>query len=484
MKDLGTVITFYSYKGGTGRTMALANTGVELARKSAGKVLMVDWDLEAPGLHDFFPEVEVERRKHERRPAGLLELFERANEYSERAFELSRENACAFWDNVVFDEHVARTDEPSLHLMRAGRFDPDYGTRVSSLPWRDLFERCPDMFKAFAERLAAEYDYVLIDSRTGLTDSSGICTMLLPDRLVVVFNPNRQSLSGGIDLARRATAYRSQSADARPLIVFPLASRVEISEDELRRRWRYGSNGIAGYQPQFERLFEEAYGLPVCDLEQYFDEVQIQHTTSYAYGERIAVREESSDRLSLARSYQRFVHALQATKGPWLFKAAEAADRSPKVAADHVLAEMEAARRFHLRLARRARRWDAIAIGGIGLVALVIVSIAFARAFGSVEFDSTSLLLAGTLLIFTIELSRRFFAFNAVYESHARAASSLGKERALFLAGARPYGADENPVTLLVERFEGIGAESQEAVLLARRGQSLFNPRQGSSRDL
>ena len=49
----GTIVTFYSYKGGTGRTMALANVAWILA--SAGKkVLVVDWDLEAPGLHRYF----------------------------------------------------------------------------------------------------------------------------------------------------------------------------------------------------------------------------------------------------------------------------------------------------------------------------------------------------------------------------------------------------------------------------------------------
>ena len=49
----GQVVTFYSYKGGTGRTMALANVAWILA--AAGKrVLVADWDLEAPGLHKFF----------------------------------------------------------------------------------------------------------------------------------------------------------------------------------------------------------------------------------------------------------------------------------------------------------------------------------------------------------------------------------------------------------------------------------------------
>jgi len=47
------IVTFYSYKGGVGRTMALANIAVLLARQHGRKVLAVDWDLEAPGLHRF-----------------------------------------------------------------------------------------------------------------------------------------------------------------------------------------------------------------------------------------------------------------------------------------------------------------------------------------------------------------------------------------------------------------------------------------------
>ena len=49
----GQVITFYSYKGGTGRTMALANVAWILA-SNGKRVLAVDWDLESPGLHKFF----------------------------------------------------------------------------------------------------------------------------------------------------------------------------------------------------------------------------------------------------------------------------------------------------------------------------------------------------------------------------------------------------------------------------------------------
>ena len=49
----GQIITFYSYKGGTGRTMALANVAWIIA-SNGKRVLCVDWDLESPGLHKFF----------------------------------------------------------------------------------------------------------------------------------------------------------------------------------------------------------------------------------------------------------------------------------------------------------------------------------------------------------------------------------------------------------------------------------------------
>ena len=51
----GQVITFYSYKGGTGRSMALANIACLLARQSGqGRgVLVIDWDLEARACTAF-----------------------------------------------------------------------------------------------------------------------------------------------------------------------------------------------------------------------------------------------------------------------------------------------------------------------------------------------------------------------------------------------------------------------------------------------
>ena len=68
----GEIITFYSYKGGTGRTMALADVAWILA-SNGKRVLVVDWDLEAPGLHRYFrpllPDKELAKSE------GVLDMF-------------------------------------------------------------------------------------------------------------------------------------------------------------------------------------------------------------------------------------------------------------------------------------------------------------------------------------------------------------------------------------------------------------------------
>ncbi|MDM0085716.1 hypothetical protein QTI17_34575 [Variovorax sp. J31P179] len=50
---MGTIVTFYSYKGSVGRSMALANVALLLAQRGL-RVLGVDWDLKASRLERYF----------------------------------------------------------------------------------------------------------------------------------------------------------------------------------------------------------------------------------------------------------------------------------------------------------------------------------------------------------------------------------------------------------------------------------------------
>jgi MinD-like ATPase involved in chromosome partitioning or flagellar assembly len=327
----GQVVAFYSFKGGTGRSMALSNVGCLLAAEASRPVLLVDWDLEAPGLDRYFRKQmfgafrgaeEVQNKS-----PGLIDLFidlrnriDKLDPDTHQDFEA----AAAMLREVPLEDYIIKTDIPALHLIKAGGYDREYAQRIGTFDWLTLYRRSPFLLRAFAARLTKDYRYVLIDSRTGLTDTSGICTMLLPEILVAVFTPNLQSLAGVVDLIQEAARYRSQSDDLRPLVIYPLPSRVEASEPALRQQWRFGDAkaGIGGFQPAFEQAFKDIYGLAECKLDAYFDDVQIQQITKYAYGEEIAVLvEETRDRFSLTRSYQRFAARLQSGQLPWIASA-------------------------------------------------------------------------------------------------------------------------------------------------------------------
>jgi Mrp family chromosome partitioning ATPase len=353
----GKIITFYSYKGGTGRSMALVNLACLLSRRADVKkgVLAIDWDLEAPGLHWFFRDA----RSASTPPVpsggprkGVIELFAHLDSGIQNSSSdpLGEEAAQEIVGKVAIEDFVTSTPISRVSLMSAGCFDSDYGERVSRFDWRRLFERAPSLIRCLGELLASKYDYVLVDSRTGVNDISGICTALLPDQLVLVFTPNHQSLITGIESVRRATRYRMQSDDLRQLAVFPLPSRVDLSEPQLLEKWRFGDpsqqEDQQGYQSRFEALFTDVYGLPSCSLKNYFDEVQIQHVPRYSYGEEIAVLQERGNRLSISRSYATVSDILATDQSPWTMPPAGPADADLKPGLLPAATKIEAAKEY------------------------------------------------------------------------------------------------------------------------------------------
>ena len=190
------VVTFYSFKGGVGRTMALVNVATELARRGRN-VLMVDFDLEAPGIDTFSLEFTDSRK------GGVVDFV---SEYIETGYAPD----CQDYIKQVTD---LPNDCGNLWLMPAGRKDGGYAQKLNNLNWLELYEE-KDGYLLF-EDLKAQWkdtinpDYVLIDSRTGHTDVSGICTRHLPDAVVLLFFPNSQNLHG---LKQIVEAIRAEKA--------------------------------------------------------------------------------------------------------------------------------------------------------------------------------------------------------------------------------------------------------------------------------
>lgn len=339
----GEVYTFYSYKGGTGRSMGLVNCAGLIAQHlptEAPPLLLVDFDLEAPGLHRYLDPC-VDRKALAAAP-GVLELFEALAAQvdallTERGVKaLDDESAAELLTQFDLTAYRVPVRLPGadqsapvrLQLITAGRFDEQYDARLAAFDWPRLYARAPALFRAFSARVASEHSFVFVDSRTGLSDTSGISTMLLPDVLVVVFTPNSQSLTGIEHLVRRAFEYRQQASDSRPLRVYPLASRVDNQVEHFRQVWRLGDvhhalfGQVRGYQPLFQALFEQTLAADVASLgprlADYFDQVQVPHAADYAFGERLCFGlQASSDSLSIRGAYELFLPWLVTGAQPW-----------------------------------------------------------------------------------------------------------------------------------------------------------------------
>ena len=285
------VITFYSYKGGTGRSMALANIAWILATNQR-RVLVIDWDLEAPGLHRYFRPFLSDPDLTQIDSRGIIDfVYEYAKQAatplkegeSDRAWyrpytDLSRWTIPLHWPSGVPVEFAHRG---RIDFIPAGWQGPGYSERVTSFDWRHFYERLSGgaFLTAAKESLQEPYDYVLIDSRTGVSDTSGICTIHLPDALVVCFTLNNQSIAGAATVA-------SAVAEWRPEIpIFPVPMRVDTAEkDKLNRRRRF-------CRGQFGELVRR---LPGVDERVYWSKIEVPYFAYYAYEEILAPFEEEA----------------------------------------------------------------------------------------------------------------------------------------------------------------------------------------------
>ncbi|WP_371763453.1 KGGVGR-motif variant AAA ATPase [Massilia sp.] len=278
----GKVITFYSFKGGVGRTMAMAHVAFLIA--AAGKrVLVMDWDLEAPGLSYYYrglldPAVvrkirntpgildllwkwsgTVEQAKHPDQLKKLKEEFEQGEPFSLCVQSLVQ---CS-----VSQEFIGpRQNDMVLDFIGAGKSAIEtpklipYEEALPKFSWAKFFDEHAGGFAL--EKLGAwaraNYDYVFIDSRTGFADVAGVCTLQLPDVVVLCFVLNRQNIEGISKVAGAITEKRGNATDVR---IVPMRIKPREAQEESDGRARaiydltkFGKLNLSSVQEDFKSL--------------------------------------------------------------------------------------------------------------------------------------------------------------------------------------------------------------------------------------
>src|ERR1017187_2313521 len=293
------IVTCYSYKGGVGRSMAIANLAEYLCLKGA-RVVVIDWDLEAPGLESFFVTDRREVEKIRQNP-GLIDLI---LDYAKRFDRFARTEP-SLETEKIFEKiqptlpsvgnylqaiHKPAGDRACLLLLsagaRAGERFSGYSESVQAFDWAAFYDTCEgerffdwlrnDLLGA-GEDGSGLADVVLVDSRTGVSEMSGVCTRQLADVVVAFCAPNLQNLEGILEMVRsfrrpEILAWRG----GRPEIVL-VPTRIDISEIESRDR--------------FEKRFREveAQFLPsaFAKASRSFWDLQIPYIPKFAYEEAL-----------------------------------------------------------------------------------------------------------------------------------------------------------------------------------------------------
>ncbi len=292
-------IVFYSFKGGVGRTALCANLGVHLAKKGR-RVLLIDWDLRAPGLTDYLRPKRGSLRKH-----GVVDFLNAAAEI--KAEVLSRYDpieGLGSWDKAreqfdslevrpstlvsepiksqdssasrgekSLEEQLASAPEVDLKLIHAGssgglaRYvelhvnDPRWRACLARYFSEDLHCRCLRQIEHDGQRVdVPEFDLVFVDAQAG-----GAATSLLPrlnlfdSHLFLVGGLNQQNREGLLRMLREMTTpiepvHTDDPFGGRVIPLDHLATFVSVvvspmpdpSDDRPRRRLR-----------KFEELIDE-----------------------------------------------------------------------------------------------------------------------------------------------------------------------------------------------------------------------------------
>ncbi|MFF7279265.1 FxSxx-COOH system tetratricopeptide repeat protein [Streptomyces griseorubiginosus] len=272
----GSVITFYSYKGGTGRTMALANVAWILAA-NGHRVLAVDWDLEAPGLHRFFHP--FLRPSLLQATPGLVNLIddyrrEALRDLPDREPDWHRAYARVRPHALTLDWTFP---EPGcLDFLSAGRRHRDYPL-VGNMDWDSFYSDYGggQFFDAMREDMERHYDFTLIDSRTGHSDLADICTVQMPGTLVVCYTLSDQSIEGAAAVARHIEELYGDKG----IRVLPVAMRIDDGERD---------KADAGRALARERFDGLPHGMDADELAAYWGSVEIPYRPYYAYEEILA----------------------------------------------------------------------------------------------------------------------------------------------------------------------------------------------------
>ncbi|MBN2617366.1 MAG: AAA family ATPase [Spirochaetales bacterium] len=192
-KEYKNIVSFYSFKGGVGRTTAMILSAVELARKGK-KIVLIDFDLEAPGIASIFSTSNTDYYSNK----GILDLF--IDLSVNKVKQDSNINLIDYYfsitapdiigtnggELIIFPAASTSLTEPNNYIDKLSKVDLKYNENKKYLP-DHLFDSINEEIKP---------DFILVDSRTGINEIAGVLLTRYSSKIFLLFYGNQQNMFG------------------------------------------------------------------------------------------------------------------------------------------------------------------------------------------------------------------------------------------------------------------------------------------------
>jgi cellulose biosynthesis protein BcsQ len=262
------VVTFYSYKGGMGRTTSLCSYALNAALNEKKKVVIIDCDFEAPGYLNFF-RLANDLRILSGETNGVVEYF------LDRDFSKSQSlNIDNYYIRLNKDSYPNYPNQKELegldniYIFPAGNLSENFINTgeneetthrdhyLQGLARLDLSsqDKIINGFKNLLEEIdrTIKPDLILIDSRTGFNDIFGTTALVFSKAIVALFGSSQQTKPGLYFLLNKfyQTFYSNDNSNNVKLLLV---------------------NSILPEEKSLSEIFYNRFGAKVRD---YLDELQ------------------------------------------------------------------------------------------------------------------------------------------------------------------------------------------------------------------
>lgn len=240
-------ISFYSYKGGVGRSLALAYTARYLALKNIN-VCILDLDLEAPGIAYKFPE-------DSHNIISKLGVVDYLNSWTELLNSYNGDktkipNINDYFSTIAVHEN---NKDGYIKIINAGQgiSTEEYWSNFSKIKWEKLFfednSKGLHVFEVLKKQIEEQLnpEYLLIDSRSGVTIASKLCNSVLPDEVIMFLANNDENIYGSKLMYNHITISRENKKNKVEKIFCVISRRPmfkNVSDSMKERKTTYDPN--------------------------------------------------------------------------------------------------------------------------------------------------------------------------------------------------------------------------------------------------